>query len=137
MNEPFFKKSHNAYYYLNAQGNQERLGATLPEAWARLLEIQAGKPAGLTLEKLIDQYLGFVKGHRAPATYVAYNRNLNRWKAHHGSRFVADLKPSDLKDILNLEFKGQSDTSHWMFYKCAVAMFNWGTSEGRNLVERT
>jgi hypothetical protein len=35
MNEPFFKKSDNAWHYLNAQGKQERLGLTKPEAWAR------------------------------------------------------------------------------------------------------
>src|ERR1044071_186509 len=119
MNEPFLKKSHNAYYYLNAQGKQERLGSTAAEAWTRWAELQAGKPAGLTLEKLVDQYLAYVKGHRAPATYVAYNRNLKRWSKHHGSRFVTDLKPSDLKEILKLEFAGQSETSCWMFYKAA------------------
>lgn len=136
MNEPFFKKSHNAFYFRNAEGKQERLGATAAEAWTRWAELQAGKPAGLTLEKLVDQYLAYVKGHRAPATHTAYTRNLKRWSKHHGNRFVADLKPSDLKEILKLEFAGQSETSHWMFYKAAVAMFNWGTAEGRNLVER-
>jgi integrase len=137
MNKPFFKKNRNAYYWLNRQGKQERLGADEAEAWTRWAELQAGKPAGLTLEKLVDQYLAWVKKERAPATYTAYNRNLKRWSKNHGSRFITDLKPSDLKDILNLEFKGQSDTSHWMFYKCAVAMFNWGAAEGRELVERT
>jgi integrase len=137
MNKPFFKKSHNAWYYLNAQGKQEKLGTAEPEAWARWLEIQDGKPAGLTLAKLVDQYLAFVKKEKAPATFVAYNRNLKRWEKNHGDRFIADLKPDDLKDIIAKEFAGQSDTSHWMFYKCAVAMFNWGAAEGRNLVERT
>jgi integrase len=48
-----------------------------------------------------------------------------------------DLTPADLKEIAyDLEFKGQSETSRWMFYKAALAMFNWGAAEGRKLVEQ-
>lgn len=138
MHEPFFKKSRQTWY-VHHNGKQVRLAKDKAQAmieWARLLSGQQPapqpkpEPEHITLQGLVDLYLAWCKRYRKPASVDAYTRNLKRWTPHHGKLHARNIKPHHLSEIIEKEFAKCSATTHWMFAKVAMAMFNWAKTQG-------
>lgn len=149
MRMPFFKQSHNAWYWHNGK-KLVRLGKKKDEAfaeWGRQQTRESDAPTEpvateMKTSKLIDVYLEWVgrEENRSKSTHVSYTRTLAPLKELCGSIPAEQLRAKDLDKVIKERLttyrsqdgvlKRYSETSRWHFFKAAMAAFNWAKDQG-------
>jgi site-specific recombinase XerD len=138
-----FEKSDRPGFFANLDrgGKIQRvkLGNTLAEATialgAELEKLADPAPTDdsgvLTLSKLIDRWLAYIKQSQSAATLTNYTRYAGVWKALHGELPAASITPDHVSECLRDKYtktsKGKpfSDSCRWQFEKVALGLFKW------------
>jgi integrase/recombinase XerC len=136
MNEPFFKRSHKAWY-INKGGKQVRLARDKAEAWAKLSALdQQQTITPDSLGAMIDKYLEWVQANKSKATYDSYGRYLRSWRELHGHLPVTSIRGHHVEELTvkrcAKKSNGEkfSDSAKWQCKKSAVVFFAWLKSQG-------
>jgi len=139
-----FEKSDRPGFFANLDrgGKIQRvkLGNTKAEATIALaaeLAAPVASPAPaddsgvLTLARLADRWLAYIKQSQSAATLTNYTRYANAWKALHGELPAASINPDHVSECLRDRYtktsKGKpfSDSCRWQFEKVALGIFKW------------
>ncbi|OWK42364.1 tyrosine-type recombinase/integrase [Fimbriiglobus ruber] len=138
--EPFFKKSHNAWY-VELDRKQIRLAETEAEAFEKFHELMAarkkaekfvtpGEPAPVTLGDLLDQFLASGFKGRAAQTKSWYTDKLTPFVTHYGREFsVPDLKPFHVDQWIAAHPDWSSGTARNL-WRAVQRLCRWGHRKG-------
>lgn len=131
--KPFW---HRGWWVTDTGGQRTKLNKgpkdreTRKAAEKALHELLARPPEQrdtLAVWALCEEFLDWVKLHRAPRTFVNYCDDLRLWVKHHGRRPVSDIRPLDLerlKAALVKEGKKPCTVNHVII--AVQTCWNWG-----------
>lgn len=132
MRKPFYKKSHQSWYFQDHSGKQIRLGPDKTEAFKEYHRLMAGDlpvSGRTTVAELVDRFLVWIRENRAPKTYD--------WYFHHCNRFVIYVGPKMRFTELRayhvtkwLTTFGGGDTYKNGACRAVTRAFNWAKKQG-------
>lgn len=131
--EPFYKKSHKAWY-VQLDGRQVPLGRDEKAAWEEYHRLMAGKePATDRTPAIVimDRFLGWVEKNRAENTFRWYKLHCKSFAAFIGpKRAVSELKPYHVTEWLERKFEDCSPTYLNGAVRAVVGPFSWAKKQG-------
>lgn len=138
--EPFFKKSHRAWY-VQLDGKQVRLAADEREAWDKYHALMTarkkaekfvvpGERPPLSLGSLLDQFLAGDFRGKSPATRQWYADKLTPLVGHYGREFVArDLMPLHVDEWIASHPDWSAGTARNV-WRAVQRLCRWGQRRG-------
>lgn len=142
--EPFWREQTRCYY-VQLGKKQIRLDPDEKEAWRLYYELMA-QPPGVRdtapvlsknplVASILDEFLEWVKRHKAPRTYAWYRENIQKFlDGIPKGLTVADLKPFHVTKSMERFPHWANNTKH-DFIGAAKRAFNWAAEE--ELIERS
>lgn len=139
--KPWYRRSRGVWY-VQLGRRQINLGPDEAAAWAeyhRLMEAEAGDgtgPVGAgsgSVEEVFGEFLEWVEGHRAPATYDWYREFCRSFidylKRHHPRIGVAEIKPLMVSKWVDLHADRWNSTSRAAAIGAIQRALNWAVRQ--------
>jgi integrase len=134
MKRPYFKKSHQCWYYNDDQGTPVRLGKEEVEAkakWAALLGTAADVQQGaITLRVLTARWLSCIEQEKSEGTYKAYAKYANAWAALHGDELADKIIGWHVTKFVAERYGKLSGSVRWQAQKVCCLIFSWAKQQG-------
>lgn len=131
---PWLRKSDSCFYTTIGRQSIKLGSADTPwndiERAYHAAHAKGTKPVILTLAWLCDEYLDFVKQHRATTTFDWYSEYLKNFCAFVGSRLRVDgLTHAILNRWISKSYGKSSPSSRHAAARCVVRVMNWAIAE--------
>lgn len=132
MRKPFWKSSHNCWYYKDERGKEQRLDPdeeTAHDLWRDLANGSKRVGRDAKAKDLILRYLDWSEVNQADSTYLFYKTYLESFRKAVGTLKVAALRPYHVTEWVKDQKWTNPNTVHGAMRSVQRA-FNWSKRQG-------